>query len=157
MTAAIPNSHPTAAPPERQSAARGWQAPLKACAPGPMQTRLPPAVASGQPYRGTESVWLLRASTCCSARWAALGCDATSRHQSNAKGAEVCKPPRLSSRVIQTLHHQGVCFFSIVFRVVFVTVLSSPAEKRQRADKLGVGAFHSSQSYPATPSVEAFT
>lgn len=55
MSAAQTNSIPTAASPERQSEARGWQAPLKARAPGPMLTRLPPTVASGHLYNAKSS------------------------------------------------------------------------------------------------------
>lgn len=158
-------SIPTAAPPERQSAARGWQAPLKACAPGPMLTAPPSCVASGHPYRGRRDRFCpVYGQGVCSARWAALGCDATSRHQSlNAKSGPDCNPNppdfRSSSRslcVIQAPIYQGFSFSSELLRVRSVAVLNHPTDQRHGSGKFRVGAFHSSQSCMSTPSVEAF-
>jgi hypothetical protein len=126
-----------------------------------MLTLISTAVASGQSYRGRRDRFRpVYGQGVCAARWAALGCDATSRQQfQNAKSAGLAKAPRLQSRqlrksfrVIQAPTYQGFSFGShslrntpkafAAFRVCVPVVLNGSANQHQRCDEVGVGGFH---------------
>jgi hypothetical protein len=140
-----------------------------------MLTLISTAVASGRPYRSQSESPAVRGEADRYARWAALGCDATSRHQfQNAKSAGLAKAPRLqirqlrsSFRVIQAPRQQGFSFgshrlsdapqASTAFRVRLPVVLNGSANQNQRIAEVSVGGFHSSQSLAASSGVETFT
>ena len=148
----LPHSDAARLPQERQSVAC-----VSIHTPGPVQTASPSRVASGQSYRRRQDRFAgVYGQGVRAARWAALGCDATSRQQSNANSAGVCKPLRQSFHVIQAPSNQGKGFDPKGFRVVLVAVLNRPANYRQRSAKLGIGGFHVSSSVAAS-GVETFT
>lgn len=120
------------------------------------EARTPPHRASRRPLRAAGS------SLPFAARWAALGCEETSRHSSTTKGEKARQPaPRCSrqsvcSRVIQATSQQPHSFLSIAFGAGCEVVsllwsgqgeeitLSGPYDPPQRFTKQRVGGFHQS-------------
>jgi hypothetical protein len=140
-----------------------------------MPTLISTAVASGHSYRGLGGQLAYSVCQAFHPRWAALGCDATSRQQfQNAKSAGLAKAPRLQSRqlrksfrVIQAPRQQGFSFgshslsntpqASTAFRVRLPVVFDGSANQNQHSAEVGIGRFHVVSSYPAaTPRLEAF-